>query len=104
MRYTSVSGPGYEGTKFVSFSKLRLKKKRKLETCPYWAQGLEVAFVNVAEAQGGGTGRRLFRFTFILYHLVILFVDKCLALRSLLLPLQNRPYHCRVLEKDSVTV
>lgn len=57
-----------------------------------------MAFVNGAEEQGEGCAVGL------LSHLAILFVDKCLALRSLLLPLKNRPYHCRVLEKDSVTV
>lgn len=41
---------------------------------------------------------------FTLSHLALLFVDKCLALSSLLLPPKNRPSHDRVLEKDSVTV
>lgn len=93
-----LSGPGYERTKFVLIFEAKLKKNKKLETGHCWTQCIKVAFVSVAEEQGEGC------VVFALYHLAVLSVDKCLALRSLLLPLKNRPYHCRVLEKDSVTV
>lgn len=46
---------------------------------------------------GGSEGPR--RGCLFLHHLAVLSADKCLALRSLPLPLKNRPYHCRVLEK-----
>ena len=44
VRYTSVSGPGYEGTKFVSFSKLRLKKKKEVGNLSLLGSGSRSGF------------------------------------------------------------